>query len=43
MPLKANINVTETEIEDLLNYRQTAKFSIINRLPAKVSKKYTHI
>ena len=39
MPLKANINVTETEIEDLLNYRQTAKFSIINRLPAKVSKK----
>ena len=37
MPLKANIYVTDEEIQQLEDYRNSGKFSIINRLPSHVS------
>ena len=37
MPLKANIYVTDEEIQQLEDYREKGKFSIINRIPSHVS------
>ena len=37
MPLKANIHVTDEEIQQLEDYRENGKFSIINQFLSHVS------
>ena len=38
MPLKANVNISNTEIEELLNYRQTGKLSSFYQLDNTIIK-----